>query len=684
MIRRRHHAGTRQRGAAVLVMMLVFVLVAAFFAINTFTRSNQNERNRLHAGALAEAREALIGYAATYRDDTDRADEVFGFLPCPDGTNNDGAAEGACAARNVSLIGRLPWKTLGVPALRDGANECLWYALSGHAKNNPKTAIFNWDTLGQFVIQDADGKVLAGATPHEQPLAVVFGPGMALRTQNRAGTGSGECGGNASIAAYLEGNDPIYASAAPAADAVSMLTLATGASERSGSNNDRGIWITSRDIFGRIKQRSDFKSDIDTMIGDLANCLNFLPTQPLPGVSSGNKGIDNVITQCPARDTQRSRMLDHWRDNLLYARPPAAASVNGNAGCDAVLLFGGERTLRTVAPLTAQSRANATEKTDATMYLEGGNATLFPGSGPYVGARAFSAAHAEADIVRCLKNPPPGGARLSFANDLASFSTAIGNGSNGGITLNSATNSVDIGASSGSVNACLWRALPIPLAGKILRAHYRFTFTRPDAYASGGEDTDRGNGFTVQLLHGDGNPPTTCGNREDMGVLKERSIVIETDVRQDAANNDPPGNHTAIMLDSDLTHSAANGQTTTACDGSAAGCQHAPTNRFEEAPPTRHQQRIEIHTGCNPACSSCTPAGHAAPNTYARVSVWVDCVDCDDTVIDLDRALQAPTINRCVPLDSLLNSVYFGFTGGFRPGAARQGVTLENLYLRSE
>ena len=145
-------ADIRQRGAAVLVLMLILGLIAAFFAINTFNRSSLNERNRIAANTLAQAKEALIGYAATYRDG--HTDQAFGFLPCPD-TNTDGSPELSCGDRDASRLGRLPWKTLGLPALRDNAGECLWYAISGHAKYNPKTLALNWDTTGQFVIQDA-------------------------------------------------------------------------------------------------------------------------------------------------------------------------------------------------------------------------------------------------------------------------------------------------------------------------------------------------------------------------------------------------------------------------------------------------------------------------------------------------------------------------------------------------
>lgn len=74
----------------------------------------------------------------------------------------------------------------------------------------------------------------------------------------------------------------------------------------------------------------------------------------------------------------------------------------------------------------------------------------------------------------------------------------------------------------------------------------------------------------------------------------------------------------------------------TACDGSSSVCQHTPPNRFEESPnPQRHHQRVEIVTGCNANCSVCAPAAHAPPRSYARLSAWVDCDDCDDITLGL-------------------------------------------------
>ena len=121
-----------------------------------------------------------------------------------------------------------------------------------------------------------------------------------------------------------------------------------------------------------------------------------------------------------------------------------------------------------------------------------------------------------------------------------------------------------------------------------------------------------------------------------------------------------------------------------AADGSAAGCSHSPANRFEEEPPLAHRQRVEIHSGCDALCTACNHRPVAAPNDHISVTAWIDCSDCSDIAQDLDRAAHQPTMQRCLGADPALDSVYYGFTGGFPGGAPAQAVTLGRLILRSD
>ena len=150
------------------------------------------ERDAATAAALQHARQALLGYAVGYRDD--HPGEVFGYLPLPDlGSSRnplvpyEGVAAGNFSGnqKNLSVIGRLPWRTLGVPPVRDGYGECLWYAVSGSHQNVQKADVVNWDSVGHFEVFASDGtpggaRRVTGADEHQRPVAVVFAAGWLL------------------------------------------------------------------------------------------------------------------------------------------------------------------------------------------------------------------------------------------------------------------------------------------------------------------------------------------------------------------------------------------------------------------------------------------------------------------------------------------------------------------------
>lgn len=675
----------KQRGAALMVILVILGVVGAYFALKALN-SGQAQREMETANTLAQARESLIGFAANYR--ADHPAEALGYLPCPD-TNNNGNTEANCA---TSDYGRLPWRTLRTPALRDGSGTCLWYAVSASAKDSPKTTPFNWDTIGQFIIRDDDGKALAAYplnnnTAHDRPLAVIIAPHKAINGQLRpSAAGTVECDGGVADAPSIYLDNMTTAN---------TIVLSSSNSFHNETNNDRGVWVTSQELFNRVKYTPDFKSDIDTLMTDLVDHLNNLPAASLPA-ASGSKGVDMLVANFLAiqgsstygNTTLKYKVLNNWKDNLLYTGP-ITASVNGTPGCAAVLLFGGERQ-------GTQSRTTAAEKLLIANYLEAPNTPLFPGNGDYTGNKYFNALSASSDVVRCIIGLPAGATQKSFANDFSSFNP-VGSG----VTANP-DKSVSFVNAGGTSGGCFWFNTTIPLAGKTLRAYYDFKFDQPDAFTLNG-GTDRGNGFSLQMIRNDlAAAPTGCGAESNMGVLTagapfgydpngnnslfgQRSIIFETDVRRDAGHTDPAENHTAIMFNGTLNH-ALTGTMSATCDGSASGCRHSPSNKFEESPPENHRQRIEISTGCNATCSACNPANHIAPNTFARISNWVDCKECSDIASNLDHATKKPSTQRCINLALYpeLNTVYFGFTGGFRAGTAEQSVTLQNFILRSE
>jgi hypothetical protein len=695
-------------GSALLLILLILGVAVAFLV--TSLKSNpQIERDKITVDALAKAKDALIGYAATYRDNPSHAGEVFGYLPCP-ATDGNGVAAANCGTTDVTQIGLLPWKTLGLPPLRDSAGECLWYAVSGRFKNSPKTSFLNWDTAGQLIIIESGGATMASGVA-----AAIFSPQNVIGSQSRTPSGTTECGGNTTVSAYLDGSDPIYVGTTPVAGANTTLTVASIAGS---SNNDRGLWITTDEIFIRIKQRNDFKlpslpaspnGDVNNLIASVAACLNAQTTLPAPvtinfstmaetgGVTAGsivsgrvpqnyvNTFCSNAGTGIPAWSTAWNiwwvsgitqtgkNFNDNWQDNLLYAKCSSGQclTINGSP-CEAVLMFSGEKDA-TTAP--AQNRSTAASKNIGANYLEGNFLSLFNGGSPTSFTSAptsFSIVNvntaATADVAACINvsATPPSSTQVTFASNLSSFVTA-----GSGVSASIPTQSVVVTTASGSSGGCLWYPTAIPLNGKTLRAYYTFTFTNADPIGG----VDLGNGFTLSFLRGDVGSPTTCGTESAMGVLGvsdlwgSLSFSVETDIRETAADNDPAGNHTAIM---------ANGNVNAVCNGTTQGCLYLPANTFEESPtPLNHNQRIEIHTGCNNTCTTCNSGG-----AYAQINAWTDCASCSDTATDF--VASTPKASRCTALDAALGSIYFGFTGGFSSGGGGQGVTLRNLDLRTQ
>lgn len=677
----------RQRGASLLLALFIAITLALAFSFRLGGNEAANRQLRT-LEVLAQARAALIGAAAAPPNTGG-----LGLLPLPDlgSVRNSIAEEGRDAgnftgnAKNLSVIGRLPWRTLGIAPLRDVDGECLWYAVSGSAQTAQAPDTFNWDSIGHFELFASDGTATGTRSlttdPHTLPLALVIAPGAPLSGQNRAAGADvvKECGGNYDAANYLDpaaadprlnniinyfSNSENHATGDASASPKPLVTGSVDAvsgNNRTTLANDLVLPITAKDIFDVAKQRQDFRDDLNALIEALVN--GFLNTQPpatLPVASANGKGFDAVYdacknTNCNIKSNSRQwALLNQWRDNFLYAGGPTGSyTVNGQSGCKAVLIFAGERT-------AVQQRAAAAQKSDPAMYLESANATQFPANGIYVGALEYSAAASSTDIVRCIVGA--GAAQTSLAADYNRFQIPLASPS-GAVNViapnASAGPSVSFAPAQGNTGGCLWSPLRIPLAGKTLRAYYEYRFAYADTYAIDGDSNDRGYGATFQLVRGDipgplGAPaaPTTCGTETNLGALGTTdpwgnlSYIVETDVFSSSSQNDPAGNHVAIMTNGSLNHtSASGGKPTVACNGSTNACLFSPSNVFEESPsPLRHNQRIEIHTGCNAGCTQCNPRGNG---TNARISVWVDCVACADVSADFVNAeLIFATTNR--------------------------------------
>lgn len=153
-----HH---QEQGIALLGLMVVLLLISSLFFINQsnrlFTKAGQDS---VDAGVLLQARDALLARAVS---DANRP----GSLPCPALTSDGVMPWPPCPA----FIGWLPWRTLGLPDIRDSSGERLWYVLSPAFQDSGTINLNSSSTL------TVDGK--AGIA------ALVIAPGAPLFNQNR-------------------------------------------------------------------------------------------------------------------------------------------------------------------------------------------------------------------------------------------------------------------------------------------------------------------------------------------------------------------------------------------------------------------------------------------------------------------------------------------------------------------
>lgn len=318
---RPQQAKARQRGAALIVTLVIVVMGIATALVGSLsTTALKNARQEKTSVALAQAKEALISYATTYpefhpKGTPERIAFVPGHLPCPDSSNaigNEGDEDPNCGTKGVTVVGYLPWKTLGLPPLHDSWGNCLWYAVSGSFKANPKADLLNWDSLGQFQIVGNDGStVIAGATEESRPVAIVFSPGPPLPGQSRTG-GIGECGSDYDPAHFLDTTSTIN-NATPNSTADGISVVAAAGPEV--SYNDRLLWISRDDILTRgIEKRSDLNTSLQSLLQKTAECIASYGNNRLPWAAP-------ILLADAAPDTYQN---DKFNDvqNLLVGRIP--------------------------------------------------------------------------------------------------------------------------------------------------------------------------------------------------------------------------------------------------------------------------------------------------------------------------------------------------------------------------
>jgi len=333
---------SRQAGAGLVLMALVLAVavLASVAALGRGAVASAAQRDRITERALAQAREALIAYAAERPIDGAVGP---GYLPCPD-TDDDGWAESTCGSLSGHLgqadrLGRLPWKTLGLPDLRDGAGERLWYAVSTRHKGllncaasrecrdmSPATA------LGTITVRGADGRAVQDGTIADAryasaggAAAVVIAPGAPLlradgRQQSRA-CAAGECGdprnyldvaparvGGEDNAAFTDRTD------ARAANVDGFIQGPVVAPDGSVAVNDRVVAVGYADLMPRVLAR---------VAHELVHCLRGSSVEPVTACAPGEQlghVADEALTAatCNAKAAEPS-WWTAWRPYVLHA-----------------------------------------------------------------------------------------------------------------------------------------------------------------------------------------------------------------------------------------------------------------------------------------------------------------------------------------------------------------------------
>jgi hypothetical protein len=219
------HHNNRQSGLALIIVLVVLGLFVGSLAVgftSDLVRKSKIEQQTVDA--LAKGKDALVGRAAS-------DSSIPGSLPCPD-LDNDGVAELFVGIACPGYVGRLPWRTLGLPDLRDGNGERLWYALSPNFRDHPSAQPLNSNTPGQLNI--------TGNAPAANVIAIVFSPGTVMGNQVR------DTANENNVVNYLEGEN---SNGAPPGDNTFATALA------SSTFNDKLLPITREALFPVVEMR---------------------------------------------------------------------------------------------------------------------------------------------------------------------------------------------------------------------------------------------------------------------------------------------------------------------------------------------------------------------------------------------------------------------------------------------
>lgn len=438
-----HRSKARQSGAALLLMMLVVIVGAATILVTklglNLLRASESAKTQI---ALATARDALLDFAISFPD-TMPGEPLQ--LPCPDidetGSTLDGESHAVnCGGPGETVIGRLPWRTLGIPAQRDGAGECLWYAVSGEYKSAATiSTMINPDSNGQLqLVQSESTQVIEGGTADDRPVAIIFAPRKAMQGQTRQAVSQPgqQCSDDFLASAFLDADAGTGIANSFILPGVNVDQFVKSISE-DGAVNDRVLTISRDELADLVYERHDFESRIRTLTLAISKCVAAYGLSnpggpndlrlPWPGpvtlgdyrvdsqyddvtggilsgrladaaddsnASTGN-AIGRILGDCSTASVPEwtPAMLNQWRnwkDHFFYyvaesfspvAPVPSSCtsciSVNASGQYAAVVIFANRR-LPGIAQVRNAPPLDTDTKFRVLNYLEGANASSHP------------------------------------------------------------------------------------------------------------------------------------------------------------------------------------------------------------------------------------------------------------------------------------------------------------------
>lgn len=241
-------------------MLLFFLGAAALLLKQGRAVGAHEQRDRATAAALALAKEALIGRAATNAN-------LPGSLTCPD-VDDNGVSPLLAGNDCPSYVGRLPWKTLRIGDLRDSAGERLWYALAPALRDDNSARPINPSKALELTL-DATANIAA----------IVFSAGGPLASQTGRPSNT--------AADYLDGSNKDGDSAYFSGPA-------------SATFNDQALAITRDEIFRTVNQRvlAEIRGSDDNPLGPPTYGLRHYHAVngTFPWADSGSDGVGDINT----------------------------------------------------------------------------------------------------------------------------------------------------------------------------------------------------------------------------------------------------------------------------------------------------------------------------------------------------------------------------------------------------